>query len=316
MKNLALILGSTLFAFVLAELGATILSNAIYPRLLISDPVLGWKYKPTKNPVERRLSESITYSISINSDGFRDDEFRPNDKFKVMLLGDSMTFGMEIDQKEIFSNLIEQNLVDSMSIDQVDVMNFGITGYSTAQELICFEYYAPIVKPDIAILMLFEQNDFLDNDLYFSTGKYRPHFALNNGELEFRDRPSRSERLTGYLRDKSIIFSFLSLRILDMNRRYERTQDERIVLMTKILGRMNTYAQGIEIPLVIYYINDPDIPAILSEEIKAYAQNANIRIIDIPFLNEDRLENTGGFGHWNTDGHKNVAKIITETLGI
>jgi len=318
MKNLALILGSIMFAFILAEIGVTMITNIIYPRLVISDPVLGWKYKPTSDPVERRFSESITYSISINSDGFRDDEFRLNDQFKVMLLGDSMTFGMEVGQKEIFSYLIEQNLIDSMSTNKVDVMNFGIPGYSTAQELICFEYYAPIVKPDMAILMLFEQNDFWDNALYFSSGKYRPHYVLENDELKLVNSPTRFERLVGSLRDKSTIFALLPLK--KINRQYKLTKDERIVLMKEILGRMHAYARKLGIPFVVYYIRDPDKraifssrdPAIFSEEIKNYAKKASIRMVEIPLLKEERVEN---IGHWNVDGHKHVAKIIMETLG-
>ena len=75
-----LLLGATLVVtLVLAELVLSAASRLFYPRMIVRDPVLGWKYEPTKEPVKRRFvvlgGEDQTYHLTINTEGFRDDEF-------------------------------------------------------------------------------------------------------------------------------------------------------------------------------------------------------------------------------------------------
>jgi hypothetical protein len=301
-------------AVILSEIALTVLSAFFYPRLTVSDPVLGWKYRPTDEPVTRRFSKDVVYSIAINDEGFRDDEFiTANGVRKIMVLGDSQTLGMEVDQTETFAAVLEERLEQDLRPQPIDVMNFGITGYGTAQQLLCLKRYGHKYRPEVVLLMIFELNDFTDNASTFDGGRFRPHFLLDEGRLILADRPSTSERVFTFLRDHSTLFFIVSNQLAPGFLRGSLPLDEqgRIDLMKAILAELFQTVRSAGQELYVFYIREPASPPRRFHEVSSLVTQNGIPFREIPFLAEERVE---GSGHWNAQGHRRAAEIIRDEL--
>ena len=106
-----------------------------------------------------------TTHVKINSDGFRDREFsvsKPLNTFRIIVLGDSFTFGQGLELNETFNKILETRL-NSLNDGKVyEVMNFGVGGYNTLDEVEFFKEKGLKYKPDVVIIGFFH-NDFEDN---------------------------------------------------------------------------------------------------------------------------------------------------------
>ncbi|MGI9591745.1 MAG: SGNH/GDSL hydrolase family protein [Myxococcota bacterium] len=95
--------------------------------------------------------------IRINADGFRDDPFpgprRPGE-FRVVVLGDSVAAGHSVALEEAFPQLLEARLRESLPAGArlATVLNFGVYGYATRQELRLLETRGLAYEPDLVIL--------------------------------------------------------------------------------------------------------------------------------------------------------------------
>lgn len=99
-----------------------------------------------------------------NNRGFRNNEDIQYDKaegeLRVISLGDSHTQGYKIRQEYTFSSVIERYLRKQNY--QATVINAGVAGFSTAEELVFLENEGFKYKPDVVVLG-FSINDFIDN---------------------------------------------------------------------------------------------------------------------------------------------------------
>ena len=84
----------------------------------------------------KRETGSIRYRI--NSDGFRDRRYarpKPTSVFRVLVLGDSITFGYGVEQAESYPKLLESELAEVARSVPVEVLNLGVGGYNPYNEL-------------------------------------------------------------------------------------------------------------------------------------------------------------------------------------
>jgi hypothetical protein len=101
--------------------------------------------------------------VRTNSFGMRDLE-RPvakaPDTVRVAILGDSYAFGWGVKQDQIFPRHLEQELARLVGSEKnIEVLNFGVPGYSTFQEVANFIDKGAQFKPDV-VLVYFIHNDF------------------------------------------------------------------------------------------------------------------------------------------------------------
>jgi hypothetical protein len=109
-----------------------------------TSPGLDYELKPD---VEA-LAQGVR--VTTNSYGMRDDEPLPGNRERIVVIGDSFTFGFGVPQEEIFPILLEQKL-NSLE-DRYDVLNLSVAGYTIQDEVNILRSKGLTWNPDTVII--------------------------------------------------------------------------------------------------------------------------------------------------------------------
>jgi hypothetical protein len=173
------------------------------------DEILGWKGKAFANGIYREPGRS--FSVRLNSHGLREREVsfeKTAGTIRVLVLGDSQTWGLGVEQNERFSEILE-DLLRHRRVN-AEVINFGIPGFGTDQEFLLFTQLGVQYRPDITIVG-FYWNDLFENSMSVAYGYPKPRFVQNPaGSLELRNVPvpkkaeeaKQSDDFTRTIRDR------------------------------------------------------------------------------------------------------------------
>jgi lysophospholipase L1-like esterase len=175
----------------------------------VADPQLSFMHAPN------RSAFLMGVPVSINSDGLRDSEYshtKPPGVYRIMMLGDSTTFGWGVRQTDTAAKFLERKLNEHLppGYDKVEVINAGVGNYDTVQEVRYYETFGREFHPDLVILVFFindpepvpvEKKSFLIDRSYliaFSTNRFdgvlrhagvRPDWKKYYASLYEDDRP-------------------------------------------------------------------------------------------------------------------------------
>jgi len=161
----------------------------------VFDTTLGWRPTPGTYRV-KPLHSLITHEVTINENGLRNREIKGRGEGvkRLVILGDSIPFAASTATENVFPVLLE-NILNNH--DRFEVINAGVPGYGTAQELLMMrDLVAKNITGNLYILMV-TTNDILDN---MRLGNYnapaalaQPEFELGpNDELKLRHLPEKS----------------------------------------------------------------------------------------------------------------------------
>ncbi len=152
--------------------------------------------------------------VRINSLGLRGSELPPKKAagtLRVLVLGDSYAEGLQVAGDEVLSSRL-QAAFDADKGPRVEVVNAGVSGYGTADELVLLEKLGWDLEPDLVLVAFCVHNDVKDNlarPLYdFSSDPPRPAEAppprgLALGVLRTKELLSRRSQLYQLLRDRT-----------------------------------------------------------------------------------------------------------------
>ena len=194
--RLLLVTISVVVAVVLAELAlrATGFSYywALYKR---PDPARGWAPPPGTEAWQRLEGRAL---VQINSAGFRGREHatdKPPKTLRIAVLGDSFTEAVQVPVEETFWALLEQRLRECTDTRErlVEVINFGVSGYSTAQELLALRTRVSAFRPDLVLLAFFAANDLVENSRALDHDPLRPYFVYQGERLVLDDSYLQSD---------------------------------------------------------------------------------------------------------------------------
>lgn len=124
---------------------------------------LGCHFEPiARAEVCEPLSQERT--CDLNAQGFHDeDDFvqlapADDESLRILLLGDSFTFGASASNGNSFADILQAQMPEAT------IWNVSMPGAGTNQQVIWLEAFAPLLQPDLVIVGFFI-NDFEDNGL-------------------------------------------------------------------------------------------------------------------------------------------------------
>ncbi len=194
-KNLALVAFSTVFSLLLAELVLRAVSpkatNFNHHQLYCEyDSLLGWR----KIPNAKGHHNTTEYEVleNINSQGIRGPEYpvkKDSGERRIIVLGDSFSEGYTVEFEELFSEVLKKKLNAEQSERHTEVINFGTGGYSTDQELLCFERDAAQYRPDETVLMFCVNDPWFNNQSRYYSRGFKPLFVESGDSLQLTNVP-------------------------------------------------------------------------------------------------------------------------------
>ncbi len=239
-----LVLLSTLVALLIGELTIRVLYKdkiVLFPRYF-TDRWYGQYHLRRMRPSMNFTHTSVDgeFHFHTNSQGFRNQEEIPYQKSKgevrVLVLGDSHTFGYEVNQQETYS-AVAQELLRKNGWNAT-VINAGLSGTGTAEQLVFFEQEGINYQPDYVVLGFFS-NDFDDNlksgffelngdSLLVKNKEHIPGVQLQNFIYQFG--------LIRWLSEESYLYNFAFNTVWDFFKN-RSLQKERLKLDESVLGK-------------------------------------------------------------------------------
>ena len=334
--NLGLVVASVVVFFVIAEGYFAVFNPQIYEEQggglhhFQYDELLGWANRPNSETIFAMAGDFKTH-IKINSKGLRDREYdydKPEGIKRIVVLGDSYTWGLGVEANERFTEVLDDELLKN-----IQVINMGVSGYGNDQELLLLKNEGLKYRPDL-VLVAFCGNDPADNCNTHHSYYYKPMFILNDDkELVLTNVPvpknklSFFESLEVYLYFHSHTVHFFADRILagqykftedqfidPMNNRPTSTQ-ERYNLTAAILKEIDTVAKTNNAKTLMVSVSArTEITDFLVE----FGKENNIPVLDLNIEFRKYAEKGEQLrlheGHWNANGHKLAAELIYNKL--
>ncbi len=298
LRNVGVIVCSLLAALLLCEGSLRLfLPQPIGPVQFVVDSNLGLLPVPNQRAT-RTLPGVYAYSYSNNSIGLRGSEVGGKTRPRILVLGDSFTYGIGVNDDETFCSILQQKLPSQ------EIINAGNGGKGTDYELKFYRTVGRGFQPDLVLLVFFE-NDFVDNsaEVYYTRD-------LIAKKLEIHKPALTNFRLYHWLAEHShlvnLVKSTLVNRMSDGRPKVGPRNDELTELYLSAL-------KG-EVPkLEVFYL--PASPRLNgSAEEQAFSQicaHLEIRPHFLRFAADDYFAE----GHWKPSGHRKAAELIYSVIG-
>jgi lysophospholipase L1-like esterase len=303
--------------------------GALGPLHVYSD-VYGWEPRKSFRMVEENRA------TTINARGYRGLELPavPSGRPRVVVLGDSIGFGLEVGDEQTFAHLLGARA-------KVDVANLAVQGYDPGQELIKLERQGLSLKPDVVVLALCLNNDFADAALpvFLYDGRHpKPFFRIEGGRLvEHSDhlRLSFRDRTALLLQEHSRLYGLVAARMAENRRdiadeehwmkRKKRAEEDRlgvVDLIARLVARMAEECREAGIGFVVLAFPDKDTfkgDASWLEGLLASPSLEAVEIVDMAelFRAQGLLYRDialDGIGHLSANGHQAAARILQGAL--
>lgn len=192
-SNFLLILSSLILGIVLAEglLGLVVgkTSNPGHP----TTPPYFTQYQPSTffmiensilyTALPKKSYRTFGLPYDTNWMGFREKEFeakKPKDVFRILVFGDSVTFGAAVATQQRYTFILEKLLnihltkINYTAIKEVEVLNFGVPGYATDQIHDLIKGQLELLECDLVLV------GFFHNDLTITTQATLESYALQD----------------------------------------------------------------------------------------------------------------------------------------
>lgn len=238
-----------------------------------------------------QLAKLPATTIKISSKGIRDYEYtfnKPEDIYRIIILGDSVAFGWGVELEQTFAKCLEQRLLRDNGKKKYEVINFSVPGYNTTQEVVTLKSKCLAYKPDLVIFYI-DANDYKPLFNYFqpvALFKYIPNFFY-----------------------KSYFVNWILERIvtkIDKSNSYEF--EKGLVEVKSAVSKLHNIILENKIKVLFY----PDIWW-MGNILKKYKLANFIIYSDKAALNNSSYRFKGD-GHPNIQGHKRISEEIYNYL--
>ena len=168
LKSVFLITFGLILSFFMAEFAVRYLQDRNKPpsKVRQSDELTHHSLRSNTQDIARSDEWEIHYQI--NSLGFRDKEYsqeKPDNTYRILMVGDSFTEGQGVEAEDTFSKLLEKSLGEKIQGKKIEVINTGTLSYSSLLEFLMLKYRGLELSPDLVILN-FDISDVSDDYRY------------------------------------------------------------------------------------------------------------------------------------------------------
>lgn len=250
-RGIGVLLASLSLTLLVAEVATRALSN-VTPPLDHDDPVVGKTYAPGFAGSVYVDECDCDVFLRFNREGFRgpDRAHRASEATRrVALVGDSMVASIATDEVRTAAHVSELllNTDRATTVDHVpslplpdtaqyarsrwEVMNFGVSGSSTAQQLVLYRERIRTYRPDVVVLAFFLRNDVTDNSPRLGHSP-RIFFDFDSqGSLVRHPAPVAHERSNEWLNRNSRFYVWQKTMLARLNGRWGRVDRSRLVYL-------------------------------------------------------------------------------------
>jgi hypothetical protein len=272
-------------------------------RLFRSDAQTGWSNAP--NLVATRINAAgEEWSIRTDQNGQRLIAQNPAARHRILILGDSLSFGEGIDIKDRF----DVKMLSSLS--GARIINTGTMGYGTDQEYVAFRNWKHFLESGDTVLIVFNQSDYLDVLRRRFFGRAKPYFEKADGSYVLRP-PAIGlwERWSDWSRVASVVARFIeptAPESLD-------DPSQSIEIIRFILSRIREEVpRGVRVVLALQGTRDFLGPKLgFSSTIFCQFADVCIDLDDVLAADPARLLPDG---HWSASGHAAVAQVLLKVF--
>jgi hypothetical protein len=310
--------------------------------LWVYDATKGWFHAPGSTG-RAFLGGPDPADVRINSLGLRGAEVartKPPETVRVLVFGDSFVFGVGVSEEHLVTSRLERLLRTSAQAGsgrRYEVVNMGVSGFSTDQELLLFDDLGAALRPDLVVLFCVD-NDFEGNVHDFAYhAYYKPHFVLQpDGSLALRNVPvprlDRAQRIKLWLGRESNVWNaarsrgagsggagalpaFFQIAVP------QTTTADQIGLMHALLTVFRRRVEAAGAQLVVFNTGHRGERTPLFQALRPRLRRDGFRFLGLEgTLGEARARAGDGhwdFGrdtHWNVDAHRLVGEVVHEYL--
>lgn len=307
--------------------------------IFIKDEELGWRLKP--NTEDYWGTSSRRVKVKINNKGLRGPELSYNkdpNAFRILYLGDSVTFGYSLENEETFPYLIESFLEERLR-REIETVNAGVDGYSQWQEYIYLKKEAIKYNPDLIVLS-FVLNDITEkfylvrfggqsegyqlSNSYYSLYDWLKH---NSGLVHFIDKLATRLRFGEDIQQGALKEEVITIRSLIHNPDNPKAKHAWNTTLSD-LGKIFDYCKERDIPLLLvifpftFQFDNIKTLSLPQKIVRQYAMTYEVPVIDLlPILYKKADDLQIRPHHFFLNGHhlsplgsKIVAEIMADFI--
>lgn len=252
-----------------------------------------------------------------------------DERTRILFLGDSFTFGLSADIGKSYVEIIKANFPQSV------IWNMGVPGTGTSHAWSLFQMYAPVLRPQIAILGFFI-NDFRESEAALNgSTRIRDMFAWRYGFIVPKNvmkldahsiyyymhgvaPPANGiQRTVGNTR-----LGALTLKMIDIaHRTWGGEKSVQVDVTREYLRLLREAAAARDTALLVLLIpRRADVPPAPAAGIRYQTALRLLEELEMPYLApihalDAKLDyHPPGDLHWNTAGHQKVGAMLSDCL--
>jgi hypothetical protein len=302
-----------------------------------SHPVYRFRHYPN---MDAQRSWVNPYRLRTNSHGLRadrDEAYESPGETRILVHGDSLTFGVGVDNEDTFVHRTQHRL--QRRFDGIDVLNLGVSGHGPDQEYLLFLEEGRKYSPRICIIAV-----CLDNDLD-DVARVNAAFRLEGDRLAFVPyEPSLAKRLAEtvpyrWLASRSHLLVLARFNLVDLRIHASdvAAAEEGPPRLTLALAIYRDFIASVKkegaVPLILLLPSQElvaerrNLPAdapwgpsiMLRDALLRFCADHAVMCVDAldalaqPDLPFDSLFIPGD-GHLSTDGHEVIADVLVKRL--
>lgn len=301
----------------------------IVPRFVESAP---WGIRKVIANVDAiHKTDEYSYRYRTNSQGFRGTkEYSLNPQegvYRILVQGDSVTLGHGVKDNETFSAVLEDMLIKKGI--KAEVINMGVSGFGTAEELIQFNNVAKKYQPNLVILGYFQNDDknnhvsklyeVKDGQLQRKLQEFQPgiYFRDRISAIPFYNFFSQNSHLLTFFRNYFSGYIWRQLtEQLPENVKFKKSNEEASQLTQLLLNKYIEDVTKSGANLILLDIVDKRFNTDFPKNLKL---NENTKVVET-YSEFIKAKENGVKLFFDVDshpiaaGHKLIAKILSENI--